>query len=262
MDIQTRIADLRSRALACWEASEMRRSRLEELKEKWWFFWIKPDEDSKVRALYEESEQCYREADALTPKLIRTNLKRFGIEDMTVTGILYLSDNRPTPTGGVHFREGPEVGRVKMLLSDLCGLRFSGLAEKFGVGPRDVSFRVKIKKEGKFIGWIDSDGDFDYKAAPDLRTALGWKIATDGGREYLIDYFDLDQATKSILETIRSNGKSKKAFFGPFFEAIQRVFVSEWTSRFGDGYCGAAPTIWRVATRELGEEHRGYTFWY
>lgn len=208
-----------------------------------------------------EASRLYSEADAVTQHIIRANLKNLGIEDMTVVGVLYYSDDECTP-GRVRFRDGKEAGRIEMLLSDLCGLRYNGLAKQLGVEPKDVSFRIDIEKDGKKIGRIDSDGDFNFEAAPDLRTALGWKVVTDGGRVRQIEFFNLEQATGALLDTIRTSGIEKEAFFGPYFEMLQRVFVYEQTSRFGDGYCGAATTLWRVATRELGQEHPGHSFCY
>lgn len=98
--------------------------------------------------------------------------------------------------------------------------------------------------------------------APDIRTALGWRIATDGGREYLIQFFDLDQAARFIVETIRMKGTSQDAFFDSFSAVLKSVFVFGRTSRFSDGYCGAKTLLWRMATREVGEEHGGYPFAY
>lgn len=214
------------------------------------------------RALMEFARRLNQEAQLLTPSIIRANLESFGIIDPKVTGVLHLSDNESIPGGGHRFRDGREVGRVEMSLSDICGLRYSGLAGKLGVEPQTVSLRVYLEEDGRRIGHIDSDGDFDYEAAPDLRTALGWKIATDGGRTALIKDFDLDQATKSILDTVRSRGTSKDAFYRSFFEVVKEVFVYKHTSRFGDGYCGAVTVLWHAATRELGEEHPGYPFAY
>lgn len=223
--------------------------------------WIETYSHPEVAPLVKESTRLWRECDALTAHFIQANLKAFGVEDMTVTGVLHFSNNEHIP-GGLRFRDGNEAGRVEMLLSDLCGLRYSGLADHFNVDAKDVSLHVIVEKDGVVIGHIDSDGDFDYEAAPDFRIALGWKIATDGGRVHLIEFFNLDQATASLLDTIRRNGFDKDAFFGPYFETLKRVFVYERTSRFGDGYCGAATTLWHVATRQLGEEHPGYSFAY
>lgn len=201
------------------------------------------------KALDAEVHRLYLEIDALTPHVIRANLENFGINDMAITGVLRS-----------HF--GRKLGEVEMVISDLCGLRYAGLAKRLDVEEKDVEFRIMIKKDGEEIGYITSDGVFNYEKAPDLRTALGWRIATDGGRTYIIGFFHLDQATRSLLDTVRVNGTKKEVFFGPYFEALKSVFIYERTTRFGDGYCGAATTLWHVATRELGEEHPGYSFSY
>ncbi len=218
-------------------------------------------DDPEYKSLDQLASRLYWEADALTPHLIRDNLARLGIQDMIVIGVLYFSNNERFPNG-VRFRDGREAGRVEMLLSDLCGLRHGGLAKRFGVDPGKVSLRIAIELNGKCIGHVDSDGDFDYEAAPNLRTALGWKVATDGGRVRLIEGFDLDEASRRLSEVILRFGICKTVFLGPWMKALEKVFVYEKTSRFGDGYCGAANTLWRVATRELGQEHEGYEFYY
>lgn len=202
------------------------------------------------KRLSDAADKLYWEADALTPNVIRANLQSLGIEDMQVTGVV-MGRDRMT-----------RLGQGQMLLSDLCGLRYCGMAKHVGVAMKDADFNIVVEKDGVRIGHIDSDGDFDYEQAPDLRTALGWKVATDGGRSALIEAFDLNRATDSILETVRISGTGQNAFFNPFFGTLKSVFVYGRTSRFADGYCGAATTLWRVATRVLGNEHPGYSFAY
>lgn len=219
------------------------------------------EKDPNFKALDAQATRLYLEAEALTPHVIRANLDRMGVNDLTVIGVLHYSDDKPIP-GGIEFRDGKEAGRVEMLVSDLCGLGYSGVANRLGIESRKLSFYIVVEQDGKEIGYVDSDGRFRYKAAPDFRSALGWQIATDGGRVSLIENFNLDEASEMVLSTIRVNGVEQNAFFDPYFAALSRVFVAGHTSRFGDGYCGAAITLWRVATRQLGEEHRGYSFSY
>lgn len=206
-------------------------------------------QDPDYKALYEESTRLGLEADALTSFIIRENLARLELEDILVTAV-------------IDDRDGEELGSTEMNLSDVCGLRHGGIEKLLGITTRDVNLHVRVLRDGQMIGRVDSDGDFNYTAAPDLKTAIGWKVATDGGRTMLIEGFDLDSAARMLLETIRLNGTYKEAFFGPYFNALKKIFVYEKTSRFSDGYCGAASTLWRVATRELGQEHEGYDFWY
>lgn len=204
-------------------------------------------QEPEYKELDAEATRIYWEADALTPHVIRTNLQIFGIDDMLVTGFL-------------RSRDGQLLDGKEVLLSELCGLRSHGFAERLGVDGRDVEFCIIVKQDGLPVGHVDSDGRFNYEKAPNLRTALGWQIATDGGRVRLIEFFHLEQAATLLLDTIHDNGTSKNAFFGSYFAALSKVFVYKSTSRFGDGHCGAAMTLWHVATRELGEEHPGYTF--
>jgi hypothetical protein len=196
-----------------------------------------------------ECMRLYREEQALTPHLIRANLENFNFDDLVVVGLL-------------ETRSGEEIGRREMRLSDLCGLRDGGLAKKLGVDPSrmDLRLRIPVEKDEERIGYVDSDGIFRFESAPDTRTALGWLVATDGGRVRVIEFFDLDKATDSIVATIREHGTGRDAFFGPYFDSLKKVCGR--ASRFGDGHCGAATTLWRVATRELGDEHKGYAFAY
>lgn len=211
--------------------------------------WNQAQENAEYKALDKESMRLYYEKEALTCHVIRHNLKTLGIDDMMVEVELLTN-------------LGTTVGSKRMLLSDACCLRFSGLCKEIGAEAKDMSTQLIICKDSEPIGHVDSDGDFDYEGAPDLRTALAWKIATDGGRHMLI-HCNVDQDAERILDTIRYNGVSQDAFFGPYFDVLKRVFVYKNTSRFGDGYCGAATTLWRVATRELfGMQHPGYSFCY
>lgn len=211
--------------------------------------WREANANPEVQRLYAAGMALAREADALTPQIIRANLEAFGLEDIIVTGVL-CGEDRTT-----------ELVRAEMPLSEICGLKYCGLAKKLGVDQK-VDLCVAILREGVEIGRVDSDGDFDYYGAPNLWSTLAWKIATDGGRTRLIKDFNLDLAAQLILDTIVKHGTSKAAFHGPYFETVRRTFVEGRTSRFGDGYCGAATVLWRVATRELGSEHRGYSFCY
>ncbi len=216
--------------------------------------------DPEYKALEHVFNLLLCEERLLISQAIRANLSNMGIEDMSVTGVLHLSENERTPRG-IRRRDGQEAGRVEMLLSDLCGLCSEGLAVKLGVDREAVSFDINIEKDGMVVGRIDAAGVFDFLKAPSLKTALAWKVATDGGRTRLIEGFDPDTAGRLLLETIRTHGTDKPTFFGPYFDALKRIFVCEKTSQSKDGYLSAAIPLWRVATRELGQEHEGYEFW-
>jgi hypothetical protein len=198
-------------------------------------------------ALSDESLRLYRKVEALTMWPIRANLEAFGLEDLPVTGTLMGTD-RTT-----------RLGSVDLSLSELCCLRYSGVADKLGHRHGDVDLSLIVEKEGVRIGRVGSDGDFDYEAAPDLRTALGWKLATDGGRVGLVR-IDLDAETEAILDVVKTNGTDEEVFFGKFEAVVKGVFEYENGSRFADGYCGAQTILWQVATRQLGDEHEGYPF--
>lgn len=203
-------------------------------------------------------ERLFRQK-TTSAQFIRANLEAFRLKDKLVTGVLFYADNKLTPRG-LLFRDGKKAGRVEMMLSELCVLGYSGLAGRLNLDPNKVSLKILIEKDGQVIGRVDDDGIFHYEVAPDLRTALGWYVATDGGRVRLLD-FNPDEEAKRLLETIRFNGTERQAFFGPYFAALQQFLVYDLTSQFSDAYCSAAATLWRVATRELlGKEHPGYAF--
>lgn len=211
-----------------------------------------PADDEELEELDKKMIKAYERQEELTPAIIRANLYRFDLEDTDVTTEL---EERNSERRIATLME-PEP------LSNFCGMKFHEIAQRLGIDIGTIKFAVYVKREDKEIGRIDSDGRFMYRSAPDLRTALGWSIATDGGRERIIDFFDLDKASQSILALIHEEGVSEKTFFGHYFKLLQTIFKYEQTSRFADGYCGAADDLWHVATRQLGNEHSGYNFVY
>lgn len=208
------------------------------------------DKNPEYISLEQESRRLYAEADALTGYVIRANLRRMGIEDMVVTGVLSMRDG------------GAELGRTDVLLSDLCSLRYSGLAIMLGFDLKKADFHIKVEKDGNVLGHIDSDGDFNYFGATDIRTALGWKVATDGGRVRIVDGFDLDTVSKWLLQDVSGDISEDNFRNGYFAKTVKEAFVADKTSRFGDGYCGAKVVLWYVATRQVGTPHDGYQIMY
>ena len=56
-----------------------------------------------------------------------------------------------------------------------------------------VASKIKVLAGNLELGHIDSQSQFNYEAAPDERTSLGWAIATGRGKEeVLIDDDSLD----------------------------------------------------------------------
>lgn len=241
----TNFAALRAELMRVSRACSARR---EEIKASTGKGWAETYADPSVQPLVAEENRLYREMEAVSAEIVRANLETFGLEDFSAVGVLLAADGQA------------KLGQFETRVSELCSLRYSGLAEKFGIECQKASLQIRVEKDGRRIGYVDSDGRFNYEAAPNLRTALGWKIATDGGRERSLQFFDLEKAAREILATIRENGTGEQAFFGPYFEVLKRVFVYEQTTRFGNGYCGAATIIWQAATRDLGQAHEGYAF--
>lgn len=213
----------------------------------------------EYQELNNESMRLYREVQSMAHWVIKTNLEQFSLEDMEVTGI-FLKDG---------YGE-EEAGRATMLLSEICGLRYEGLAKKLGLNPRELRLQILVEKDDKRIGHIDCDGRFHYESAPDLRTCIGWAVVTDLGREQLLNY-DLDQETEALARSIRSappldeEEEVLKAFFfdGDFARQIQVTMGYKKGSRFADGYCGVKNTFWQVGTLTIrGKKHPGFTFGY
>lgn len=175
-------------------------------------------------------------------------------------------------TGSIRIGGQIDPASDQMKLSELCALGYYGLAAKLKVksGTRDYLV-VYVEKGGERIGTIDSDQILRLDNAS-LAITLGWFVATDGGRTYLVnlpvemggDYSrrKVDLAAEQIKELVRSLGTGEETFFGPYFQFLKRLFLDGNTARYGDSYLGAANHLWRTATRELGNEHPGYQFSY
>lgn len=172
---------------------------------------------------------------------IRTNLEQFGLADLTVTA------------RGCSGEKSREV--FAGALSDLCGvgsMRFRGIDE-FSLGI--------YVDEGPRIGYVDSDNRFRYTQAPNLRSALGWALATDGGRVRAVALSrPLDELCDELKLVMRHT--SKRTYFDLYHPRLAGIFDYENGSRFGDGYCGVSPVLWSLGTRENGLEHPGYPFMY
>ncbi len=237
-NIQDKLAESVSCSNSCYQDAH---DLCERIKNRPWPFSINADNNSRVKALCERGAKYDLEAEALRVQLVQRVIENFGIADMTVTCVLMDTKRQ-------------KRGQAEMLFSEICVFGVSGLAERLHVDHMDASF-VIIQKDGVEIG--NRSIGIHFNAAPDLRTALGWLIANYGERYYGIEFFDLDKATQMILDTIRSNGTDQDAFFEPYFEAVKRVFGHN-----GPTCCIVAQTLWKIATRELGEEHEGYSVFF
>lgn len=106
-------------------------------------------------------------------------------------------------------------------------------------------------------------GRIDLAQAPNLLTALGWAIATDGGSEWAILGCDLAGCAERLRKVVREGGTEKHTFFNAWHPTLNKVFEYEVTARYADSYCAYSNDLWRHATREvLGEAHDGYDFSY
>lgn len=140
------------------------------------------------------------------------------------------------------------------------------------VGPQDFTLRLARPAltggESEYIGHIDSDSRFYFRAAPDLRTCLAWAVATDLGQTRVLDGYDLEADVERLSNAIRRApfGQADEMIEAYFFDTwmereVQEVYGYQRSSQFSGGYCTAAARLWQVGTRTLlGNEHPGFSF--
>lgn len=227
--------------------------------------WVETFSHPEVTSLVEESMGLYREMAKLEGQLIRENLARFGIEDSRVTAKVEI-------TAGY---DGAVIRTVEVgvdLLSNFC-LPFSlwPKVELDKSAGEKVKLWMLIFLGEERIGYINSDGQFNFTAAPDLRVCVGWAVASDYGREKVLDYdlsFEVNKLEYAIKMASPVDGTHeedlKKLFFeGAWKRAIVEVMQYKKGSRFCNGYCGVTTMFWEVATRTIrGREHPAFPFFY
>ncbi|HEY4516666.1 MAG TPA: cold shock domain-containing protein [Candidatus Paceibacterota bacterium] len=187
-----------------------------------------------------------------TPKLnetLRANLDKFGLEDIMVTGTIGVVRRDHNYN---HAMTTVQLG--PMHLSQMCGNIWSTIQKR---RSDEADLHVEVFHNGERIGSVDSDHSFHYSAAPDLRTALGWVVATDLGHVKVLHGFHLDGEVKQIEAVIRNaptSGDEKavlKFYLGAFKNQLARTIKHERTSRFGDGYMGPLYLLWAVGTKAI-----------
>lgn len=118
--------------------------------------------------------------------------------------------------------------------------------------------------EPGFKGQFDSDGKVSLVS--DLRTALTWRIVTDGGSRYRIDLDGLDEMIQIYHDGVRSfyDRYGHDPYYGreaaPFLDLVRLYYRYEKESQYGDGYCSAVQVIWSAACFDLYGEHRAYPY--
>jgi hypothetical protein len=181
-------------------------------------------------------------------KSIQDNIKAFGLTDYTIAPVIEkFRDYTDTKEYGGERTYGPE-----MLMSQAARLRF------YQAGTR----LILILNE-KDIGEVTSDGCIHLKVGS-VVDVLGWRFATDGGINgpLNIKRSSLENLANMLIDIVKKRGITKKVFFDEFNVPLEKMFVYENTTRFGDGYLGAKTILWKAATREIGAEHPGYPFMY
>jgi cold shock CspA family protein len=172
-------------------------------------------------------------------KNIVGNLKKFGLEDPEVVAIFRTQDLRTRKAQDV--RVGP------MLLSALCQDSLS-TTDRSGQYKKSATVDIKVFRFNTEIGHIDSKGRFHFFAAPSLREALGWVVATSTGRHKAVNGFDIDGAAKGLMKDV-----AKKLTQCEFEASVARVFP-----RIGRNYQhqGVKAVLWAVGVKaSLAEAH-------
>lgn len=205
------------------------------------------------------STEAWRAMRALEIWPIRANLVAFGLEDPIAEAVACL----PKWSQASRKYEWCEVARLDPRpLSELANARKDKLLELMGVespksGPHPEVF---VELAGKRAGHLSSDGRFGYEGAPDTRTAIGWYVATDLGREQLITR-DITAVTSQLIEAVRTAGIGETTCKEVYRPLVARLFgYGSGLSRHG--FCAAQSDIWVALTRELGNEQPGYPICY
>mgnify|MGYP001610153397 CR=1 FL=1 len=193
---------------------------------------------------------------------IRASLRLLDLHDLKVVG-----KKRMMPSGYDPLHNGkaelvvltPET----LLLSELCG-GGQQLARNRGMDLRTYSYCIEVFQGDAYIGYVDPLGRFSYAAARDLRTALGWAVATDLGQERPLTY-DLPLEAGRLEAEIRHGirGKSEAEletfFFADWQHAVRRALAQGKGSRFENAHLALQIELWRVGTRRiLSRVHIGF----
>ncbi len=182
--------------------------------------------------------------------MVRGNMSLYRLEDMNVLGKIDVTSE----SGAVILRT---VETIPMRLTDLCFKSSAVHAEITCAEGEHKFFETKVFRDGIEIGYIDSSQQFNYTAAPDLRTCVAWAAVTDLGQEKRLDY-DVDAAAQELttfIQGVPDDTVASQRFFGEFKPLLKKVFAVKIASRYGDGYLGVASLFWTVATRTiLGRE--------
>lgn len=184
---------------------------------------------------------------------VLANLGMFGISDPLVLGVVNITQGRQ---GGL-LRTVDFAGTT---LSTLCvqSEKLRGSIELDKEANEHAAFRIRVLIEDSEIGFIDSDGRFHYSAARTLCVALGWAVATDLGRDKVLDY-DLAAHVAALSNAIGYRPDAGR--FDEFSRAFAIAMAKDTGSRFGDGRLGFLNLLWRIGTHTLqGQEQESIPF--
>jgi len=206
-------------------------------------------------------------------EVIANNLERFGLPNLSVT-VTAAVERWQRSTAADEFQVSYELtGEVitvatEMPLAEVCAYVVSlheaasqgaGLERDYAAGNgMNLRCMLEVTADGKTIGGLNCDGVF-HACDMSTRDTLGYLVATDGGRERLLEGIDLDAAAKALRQAAERT--DEQTFFG-WFAGTVRWFVNRdrGTARFCDSDYGARTPLWQAATRENGTPHEGYPF--
>ncbi len=226
-------------------------------------------EFNRKKAAQEVAKEQQRNEDQ---KNILLHLNAFGIKDrkVDVSAHFYVNPTNPFHEGSdpvdplyrlnppVKIITGVDLSRacvdqVEYNQNDSLQAKKRSLGQRQWNSPPDWGKTFLRVDEGQnVIGKLD--GAFQYRAAPNTRTALGWYIATHPalGRSKDFTTFDVGKAAQSIENLVREKNlkgditDSYKLFSGEFTQTVHDVF-----SELGIPGNEATETLWQTATRTV-----------
>jgi hypothetical protein len=194
---------------------------------------------------------------------IQKNLANFGINDIKVIAIIKIKEKYGDTTAVVGEIK---IGPIK--LSNLCACYekiWGKSKQEVSQNKKVLDYNAKIFSADKNqpLGYIDSDSRFNFLAAPNLRLCVGWAVASDLGRNKVVEY-NLDLQIKklncffSLINKITNEERLKQCF--GYFVSLLEIETMKYgiASRFSDAFCSYSNLFWKVGTRKNGKEHSGF----
>lgn len=141
---------------------------------------------------------------------IKYNLDLFGIDDMEVVPTVRIIRNDSDLRELIRI-EKLEPMKLTRLCADAREIRYSEVDHNRDDWEAvDSIITVSSTTTGSQLGFVDSEGVSYLKEVPDLRTCLGWIVATSIGREGLLIGYELDEEAEKLKKAFRSFGSEEE----------------------------------------------------